>query len=260
MDKKTQMEMTMFKKNFNMALCLATSLSLAACAGTVDRMKWVGKDPPMAPVENPVMKDGYQPVSMPMPNQEVQIKQANSLWTSGRKGFFKDQRATAIGDILTVMVSIQDTAKLENKTEKTKDSSEEMGMPNLFGLETQLTKVLPEGTVPDTLVSTSGSTNDTGKGKIERKEEIELKLAAVITQILPNGNMVIHGKQQVRVSNERRDLEVAGIIRPEDIDITNSIPYEKIAEARIIYGGQGMITDANRPRYGNEVMDILLPF
>lgn len=238
---------------------LSLLLSLTACVDT-ERLKWVGKDPPMEANQNPAQRDGYRPVSMPMPAQKAEIKQANSLWTSGRKGFFKDQRASSVGDILTVMVDIKDNATLENKTEKTKGAQETLGVPNLFGLESQVTKVLPEGTLSSALVGTKSATADTGKGKIERTEDVVLKVAAVVTQILPNGNMVIHGKQQVRVSNERRDLEVAGIIRPEDITVANAISYEKIAEARIIYGGQGMLTDANRPRYGNEALDVLLPF
>lgn len=241
-------------------LTIAFLLSLTACANTIDRLNNVGKDPAMAKIENPVQQPGYQPVSMPMPHPKTDVQQANSLWMSGRKGFFKDQRASNIGDILTVLVDIDDEATLENKTQKVKSANEDMGMPNLLGLESQLTKVLPETVNPASLVSTESQTRNIGNGKIERDEEVNLKVAAVITQILPNGNMVIHGKQQVRVNNERRDLEVAGIIRPEDISVANSISYEKIAEARIAYGGQGMLTDTNRPRYGNEVMDILLPF
>lgn len=235
-------------------------LSLTACANTMERLNNVGKDPAMAKIENPTTQPGYHPVSMPMPAPRVEVQQANSLWLSGRKSFFKDQRAGQVGDILTVMVDIKDNAKLETKSEKTKNANEDMGIPGLFGLQSKIAHALPGDVNAATLVDTNSATKNTGKGKIERDEEIELKVAAVVTQILPNGNMVIHGKQQVRVSNERRDLEVAGIIRPEDITTDNSISYEKIAEARIAYGGQGMITDANRPRYGNEVMDIILPF
>lgn len=243
-----------------LAFSLVALLSLSACGTTMDRLGRVGSDPEMAAVENPVERAGYRPVSMPMPAPRAEMQQANSLWLSGRRSFFKDQRASQIGDILTVMVSIQDTAKLENRSEKIKDSDDSMGVPNLFGLETQLTKVLPEGTPAANLVGVNSSTGQIGRGRIERKEQIELKVAAVVTQVLPNGNMVIHGKQQVRVSNERRDLEVAGIIRPEDITTQNTIGYEKMAEARIVYGGAGMITDANRPRYGSEMLDILMPF
>lgn len=234
-------------------------LTLSAC-GTMDRLKNVGQDPAMAPIENPVQKAGYQPVSMPMPDRRVEIQQANSLWMSGRKSFFKDQRAGNVGDILTVMVNIQDIARLENKSQKVKTGNETMGVPSLLGFESHLNKILPSAVDPEELIGTNSQTRNIGNGKIERREDIRLKLAAVVSQILPNGNLVIHGRQQVRISNERRDLEVAGIIRPEDVTTQNSIGYEKIAEARIAYGGQGMLTDANRPRYGNEVMDIILPF
>ena len=234
-------------------------LGLSAC-GTFDRLSNVGRDPPMTGIENPVEKQGYQPVRMPMPERRMEVTQANSLWTSGRKSFFKDQRASNVGDILTVLVDIRDKAKLENKTQKIKGANETLGVPKLFGVETKFNQVIPDTADPEELVGIASATNDKGNGKIERNEAVEMKVAAVVTQILPNGNMVIHGKQQVRVSNERRDLEVAGIIRPEDITTQNSIGYEKIAEARISYGGAGMLTDANRPRYGNEVMDIILPF
>ena len=234
-------------------------LTLSAC-GTMERLKNVGRDPAMAPIENPVEKSGYQPVRMPMPERRVEIQQANSLWMSGRKSFFKDQRAGNVGDILTVLIDIQDRARLENKSQKIKTGTEKMGVPSMFGIESQLSKVLPEAVNPAELVGTDSQTRNIGNGKIERREDVQLKVAAVVTQVLPNGNLVIQGRQQVRISNERRDLEVAGIIRPEDITTQNSIGYEKIAEARIAYGGQGMLTDTNRPRYGNEVMDIILPF
>lgn len=246
--------------SFKLVLLTCAALSLGACANTMDRLNSVGKDPKMSGIENPVQRAGYHPVSMPMPAPRVEEKQANSLWVSGRKSFFKDQRAGQVGDILTVMVDIRDTARLENKTEKTKINNEKMGTPNLLGIPQKLAEISPLDLNPDELVGVGSNSRNTGRGKIERDEEIELKVAAVVTQVLPNGNLVIHGKQQVRVSNERRDLEVAGIIRPEDITTNNSISYEKIAEARIAYGGQGMLTDANRPRYGSEVLDIILPF
>ena len=251
----------MTKKTLNTILITSfAAISLSACGMMGERLNNVGKDPAMASIENPVTRPGYVPVSMPMPERRVEIQQANSLWMSGRKSFFKDQRAGSVGDILTVLVDIQDNAKLENKSQKIKSADESLGVPGLFGFESHLNKVLPNAVDPEALIGTESSTRDIGNGKIERKEDVQLKVAAVVTQILPNGNLVIHGRQQVRISNERRDLEVAGIIRPEDITTQNSIGYEKIAEARIAYGGQGMLTDTNRPRYGNEVMDIILPF
>lgn len=239
---------------------VALILVLTSCAGVMDRLNNIGEEPTMTRVQNPVHREDYRPVSMPMPAMHAPAREVNSLWTDGRKGFFKDQRASRVGDILTIMVDIEDTATLENSATKTRAATENMDMPGMFGLESQLTRVLPTGTLPNNLVTTNSAMNNSGEGTIEREEEIELKIAAVITQILPNGNMVISGTQQVRVNNERRDLTVAGVIRPQDIDASNSITYEKIAEARITYGGEGMLTDVAKPRYGNEVMDILLPF
>ena len=138
--------------------------------------------------------------------------------------------------------------------------SEKAGIKNLLGLESQLTKVLPEGVTGPTLVDADTTSKSSGKGKSKREEKIEMKLAATVTQILPNGNMLIQGRQEVRVNFEKRVLELAGIIRPEDITTNNSISYDKIAEARISYGGKGQITDVQQPRYGQQVYDILFPF
>ena len=132
--------------------------------------------------------------------------------------------------------------------------------PNLFGLEAEATQILPEGADPASLLSTSGAMNDNGSGAINRSEKIELQVAAVITQLLPNGNMVARGSQEIRVNNEVRVLTISGILRPEDISSANTISYEKIAEARISYGGRGQITDVQQPPYGAQIMDIISPF
>ena len=241
-------------------LCLATSLT--ACAAFSQRLSEVGQPPKFSPIDNATERPGYQPVSMPMPQRHVETRQENSLWSSGRKSFFKDQRATQVGDILTVIVSIKDNANLKNKTERQRNASDDVDVPGLVGLETAVADALPNRTAANlnNLLKTGSTTSTKGDGKIERNEQIDLKVAAVITQVLPNGNFVINGKQEVRVNNELRQLQIDGVIRPEDVSIANSISYEKIAEARIAYGGRGIITDVQKPRYGQEVMDIILPY
>lgn len=249
------------KKNFVqplVALLLATSLT--ACAG-VDRLKEVGNAPAQAPITNPAARNGYQPVSMPMPAPKPYTNQANSLWTGSQKGFFKDQRAGQIGDILTVVIDIDDKGQLKDETTRTRSAAEDLGIPNMLGLEAGgIQQVLPEAVNLANLARANSASNHKGTGKIDRQEKIEMKLAATITQVLPNGNLVISGTQEVLVNFENRILKLDGIIRPEDVGIENAIPYEKIAEARIAYGGKGQLTDVQQPRYGQQVYDVLMPF
>jgi flagellar L-ring protein precursor FlgH len=250
--------MTRLFTRLTLVLCLAVSVT--ACAGMRDRLSEVGQPPKFSPIENPTERAGYQPVSMPMPKRESDVREINSLWSGGRKSFFKDQRANQVGDILTVLVNIDDTARLKNKTERLRNAADDVDVPGLVGLESTLMKALPNRTNLNDVLKTGSITSTRGDGKIERDEQIELKVAAVITQILPNGNFVINGKQEVRVNNEMRQLQIDGVIRPQDVSIANAIGYEKIAEARINYGGRGVITDVQKPRYGQEVMDIILPY
>lgn len=243
----------------NLGLSAAMGLSLVACAGA-ERLSEIGRAPDLTPIENPKTKADYRAVSMPMPTPEIVNKQKNSLWASNRQAFFEDQRADNIGDILTVTLDIKDKAELDNETERSRNATEDAGLNALLGYEEGLAAVLPEAVNNAALVGADSSSNSTGSGSIDREEKIKMKLAATIMQILPNGNMVIQGRQEVRVNFEKRILELAGVIRPQDINIDNTISYEKIAEARVSYGGKGQITDVQQPRYGQQVYDVLFPF
>lgn len=242
-----------------LGLALLATVSLGAC-GAGERLANVGKPPDMAAIQNPQLAPGYKPVSMPMPAPKVAARQPNSLWDSNRQTFFKDQRASNVGDILTVMIDIKDEATFENETERKRTASENAGLPRLLGYEAALGQVLPEAVSNTNLVEAGASSNHKGTGTTEREEEIQVKLAAVITQILPNGNLVIHGKQEARVNFEKRVIQVDGIIRPQDISTNNTVAHDQIAEARIIYGGEGQLTDVQQPRYGQQVYDVLFPF
>lgn len=239
-------------------LCLM-AISLAAC-NTGQRLAEIGSEPRLATIENPKSAPDYKPVSLPLPEPELEVYSANSLWRSGSNSFFKDQRAKRVGDLLTVMIEIEDQATLSNTSSRARDNSEDAQLPALGGIESQIGKFLPQGYDPTDIIDFSATTNNRGTGSIDRSEEINLRVAALITQVLPNGNLVIHGKQQVRVNYEMRELQVAGVIRPQDITAANTIPYDKIAEARIAYGGRGHISDVQQPRYGQQVFDVLFPF
>lgn len=240
-------------------LGVSASLLLSAC-GAAERISSIGAAPEMTKINNPVTQEGYKPVSLPMPMPKQSITQNNSLWASDRQTFFKDLRAKDVGDLITVSIKIKDKAKLDNETERKRTSSETANLTKALGYEGSLNRVLPEAIDPTSLIDGGADSDHKGTGSIDRKEQIEVQLAALITQILPNGNMVISGRQEVRVNFEKRILQIDGVIRPQDISVDNSISYEKIAEARITYGGEGQLTDVQQPRYGQQLYDVIFPF
>jgi len=235
---------------------------LAACA----RLDHLGKPPTMSNIDqSPAAMPEAQVVSLPMPQPPPHSPRIGadkaSLWSGGSGSLFIDQRAREVGDIITVVINIRDRARMQNETIRTRDTSENMGMPRLLGLESLLGDIMPGSNDDTQTLADFGSRSTTrGNGEINRDENIQLKVAAVVTDRLPNGNMVIAGRQEVRVNFELRELRVAGVIRPEDIDPDNTVDYDKIAEARIAYGGRGQITDVQQPRYGQQIYDIIIPF
>jgi flagellar L-ring protein precursor FlgH len=238
---------------------LLPALLLSGC-GTLDQLSRVGRPPPMTPSADPTADPSWRPVSLPMPRPESTPTEANSLWRAGSRAFFKDQRAAQVGDIVTVVVNITDAADLKDNTTQGRTGSEAMGLPNLFGLEAALPRMISKSIDPKNLVNASSSGNSSGSGQIQRNESVQLRLAGVITQVLPNGNLVVAARQQVRVNSELRDLQVTGVVRPQDIASDNTVQHDRMAEARISYGGQGQLVDQQTPRYGQQVMDALLPF
>ena len=233
--------------------------ALAAGCGTADKLANVGQQPALNAIQDPTTTPGYRPVQMPMPDPVQAHYNPNSLWQSGSRAFFKDQRASQVGDILTVVVTINDEAEFENDTSRSRSENSGAGVGGAVGTAID-TIFLPAGTAASDLANVNSNSNFTGSGSVEREETLQTTVAAVVTQVLPNGNMVIEGRQEVRVNFEVRELIVAGIVRPEDITSNNRIASEQIAEARIGYGGRGQITDVQQPRVGNQVLDILLPF
>jgi flagellar L-ring protein FlgH len=238
-------------------LFVAVAVHAGGCS-SLERMRLIGEQPPLAPITNPVTHAGYKPVQMPMPAPQPAVYNPNSLWRNGSRAFFKDQRAHQIGDILTVTVKITDRAQFENETQRSRTNKEDSGVSDFIG--SKLLKNPSTAILPGKILTADSTALSEGKGSVDRKEELLTNVAAVVTQVLPNGNLVVEGRQEVRVNFEIRELIVAGIVRPEDIQSDNTIDSSKIAEARIAYGGRGQITDVQQPRYGQQVLDVLLPF
>jgi flagellar L-ring protein precursor FlgH len=236
---------------------LLTSGLLANCSA-IDRLKNVGEKPELSSIENPTAQPGYKPVQMPMPAPQPATYSPNSLWRNGSRAFFKDQRAMQVGDIMTVKVKIADNATIANGTARSRTSKEDSGISDFAG--SKLLSGSAAQVLPGKLLSADSTSTTDNKGSVNRQEALLTNVATVVTQVLPNGNLVVEGKQEIRVNFEIRELIVAGIVRPEDIESDNTIDSTKIAQARIAYGGRGQITDVQQPRYGQQVMDIILPF
>jgi flagellar L-ring protein precursor FlgH len=240
-----------------LTLSFLVSTSLTACSGLRDQFDHLDQQPSFSATTNPQQQPGYQPVSMPMPTPHAEIRQANSLWQSGARSFLKDQRARSIGDILTVIVTVNDQANTDNETTRNRTTTDQASLNGLSGLQTSgfLRKMNPTD-----LIDLPSSQTMAGVGKVQRTDTVSTRVGAEVIQILQNGNLVIQGKQETLINYEMRDIGITGIVRPEDIANDNTITYDKIAEARITYSGRGQLMDVQQPRWGHQLLDILFPF
>jgi flagellar L-ring protein precursor FlgH len=239
-------------------ICAAT-LALFCLAGC-DRLAEVGRAPDFSPLEGSYQHHAMYSAPLPEYADANAPADAASLWTASRSSLFGDRRAGMRGDILTVVIEIDEGAEISNTTERDRTGSEEMGIAGFFGLPQRIDESLPEGASMDGAVDAGGSSSYQGEGSVSRNEQLTLRIAATVVDELPNGVLRIEGQQEVRVNFELRELIVTGYVRPADISRRNEITYDKIAGARISYGGRGQITDAQQPRYGQQITDILLPF
>lgn len=235
------------------------AISVSGC-NMATRLSEVGDYPEMSKITNPQAQPGYRPVNLPMPAPQPVTENPNSLWRAGAKAFFKDIRAKDVGDTLTVRLKLDDSAKMQNITKRKRDDNEAMGIDSIFGYETKLGKFFPKNVDNADLFAFGTKSNTDGDGNIGRSEKLELTFAAMVTQVLPNGSLAILGRQEVRVNFELRELMLVGVVRPQDIEADNSISHERIAEMRVAYGGRGTLSDLQQPRWGTQIMDILLPF
>lgn len=240
---------------------LLLTLSLAACGSAP-----LGQPPTFAPADYPVApEEAAMRAPLPLPSAmqpwpEYRASTSASLWSGDRGSLLGDDRAMTRGDILTVVIEIDDSAEISNSTERERGGSESLGVGALFGLPESLADELPGGAGLSPAVELSSDHSFSGEGSVSRAEELELRVAATVTEVLPNGVLAIAGSQEVRVNNELRELLVTGYVRPADISRRNEVTYDKIASARISYGGRGQITDMQQPRVGQQALDGLLPF
>jgi flagellar L-ring protein precursor FlgH len=243
------------RQPFTARVCVAM-LALATLSACGDPRDAFNRDPQLSDMSitgNSMPEATFVQVPMPPPEPPRMLHRAEaaSLWQRGSGGFFADQRASRVGDILTIDIRIDDRAQMRNASQRERSGSGSAGFPSILGLDN-----LPTGDIIDL----SSTFEAEGSGSINRGESIDLKVAALVIQSLPNGNLVIAGRQEVKVNQELRELRVAGIIRPQDIQMNNTIAYEKVAEARITYGGRGQLSRQQQRSYGEDIVDIVLPY
>ena len=244
---------------FHTALAIGLMILATMLVGC-GRLADVGRRPDFNTVTDGNEFYAMNVMSLPLTLEDEGPSAASSLWSGGRQSLLGDRRAMQRGDILTVVIEIDESAEISNSSDRSRSGSEQMGVPNFFGIPQRIDRDLPEGASMADAVGLSSSSQSGGQGSVRRNEELTLRIAATVTDVLPNGVLRIEGSQEVRVNFELRELLVSGYVRPADISRQNEITYDKIASARISYGGRGQISDVQQPRYGQKIADVLLPF
>lgn len=235
---------------------LSVLFAFAGC----DRVDHIGKPPTFTPADR-----GTEAVSMRSPTPSIALASRtdaaqSSLWSAGQTSLLGDRRAAKRGDIMTVVIEIDERAEISNSTQRSRNSSESAQIPELFGFPQRQQPKMPDGASMANIVDLNSASSSGGDGSVSRREKLTLRVAATVLEELPNGVLAIEGSQEVRVNFELRELLVSGYVRPEDISRQNEITYDKIASARISYGGRGQITDVQQPRIGQQILDAVLPF
>ncbi|MFV0382885.1 flagellar basal body L-ring protein FlgH [Paracoccus sp. (in: a-proteobacteria)] len=235
-------------------LCVA--LMLGACNRAAD----LGQTPDLT---DPRQSGEFSAMINPpleIPVDSGRPEAAASLWAGTHSSLVSDRRAATRGDILTVVIEIDDRAEISNTSGRSRNAAENLSIPSMVGIPQRLAGKLPDGASFDDLAEAKSSSAYKGAGNISRRDKLTLRVAATVVDTLPNGTLQIEGTQEVRVNFELRELTVSGFVRPADIDRKNEIAYDRIAGARISYGGRGQISDVQQPRYGQQIADILLPY
>lgn len=262
-----------FQRWLRLGVCALAMSAMSACA-VRDRAAYIGQPPPLSPLAAEAAIRGVGVTEQMAMNGERQAEalraamaarqgepgNLNSLWRSNSSTFFGDPRAARVGDILTVNINIADRAQLNNQTNRARVTSENANITNFLGGEAALDGFFNDAIDPASLINMGSTSSTRGSGSVNRSETIRLTAAAIVVDVLWNGNMIVHGRQEVRINNEVRELLISGIVRPQDIASDNTIDHTKIAEARISYGGRGHISEMQRPPVGQEIYNLLWPF
>lgn len=246
-------------KTHSIPALMILPLFLSGC-NLAEKLATVGQTPELSQIQDPTLQPGYQPISMPMPEARASERRVNSLWENGSRAFFKDQRARSVGDIVTIEVDFNDQQSMEMTPNISQNSKLNSSFGAVFGLEKQIARLLPKNMDLPNVLNMSNAPNMSGSGKYDVSDKLKFKISSVITQILPNGNMVIEGRREMRLNNEVREIVLRGVIRREDVSAGNTVKGEKVAEARLSVGGRGDLSDVNSAPWFHQLVNKVSPF
>ena len=252
----------MHKLSNHLLLSTTLCMLLTSCASVMNKLDHINQPESMTEAKNPQEDPAYKPMTWPMPeNHPAQKQYANSLWQPGARTFFRDGRAARVGDILKVNIKINDKLQFNNQTEAKRTSTDVDTAAATGGLLDKAKHFVPGLKMdPSNLINTSENTDTKGTGTVSRQDVITTQVAAIVTQMLPNGNMVISGTQEITMNQDVREVGIKGVVRPQDINSDNTIDSTQVAEARITYSGRGQLNDVQKQRWGGQVIDAISPF
>lgn len=220
-------------------LLLLSALSLTACAVEKSHVRTSGIDEQLA-----------RPVS---------DYSSGSIWQASSGSLTEDMKARRRGDILTIVITETASASKEAKTDTSRGSTVNAGIPNFMGLE----KVgLLKNNIGDLskLISANVDSSYKGSGSTSRAENLKATMTARVVEVLPNGNMMIEGRRNIKVNNEDQEIVLEGVVRPRDIGADNVVNSIYIADAKISYFGRGIISDRQSPGWLMNIVDKVWPF
>lgn len=237
-------------------LCGCVALLLSGCG----RTGHLGRQPDMSDARSGDEFEAMVTPSILHPERFASPQAASSLWAGSNSSLVRDRRATQRGDILTVVIEINDRAEMSNSSGRQRSAADAVSVRQSAGITQHVDRRLPEGASMASLIDADSTSSYRGSGNIARRDRVTLRVAATVVERMPNGILRIEGTQEVRVNYELRNLTVSGFVRPQDIARSNEVAYDRIAGARISYGGRGQVMDVQQPRYGQQIADMLSPY
>ncbi|PLX67825.1 MAG: flagellar biosynthesis protein FlgH [Denitrovibrio sp.] len=214
--------------------------------------------------DNEALKNSYQQELAEYKKQLDARRPSPSLWmaTAAKGSLFLDYKGRHVGDIIIVEIVEKASASNSNSTATSKSQAADSTLTSLLGLPLNLGVGNVLGTGNDLSMDNSlgSSSSFSGSGTKSKTDTITGTIAARVTEVLPSGNLVIEGHREIIVDHEKQTITLSGIVRQKDLNSDNTVQSTSIADAKIAYSGQGMLSDSNKPGWLMTLLSWIMPF